>query len=129
MRAVPLISTVLLLTALPCLSVANPDGPVGSVILEPRFVRDDQSAGSSWTDQEVGAAIIVPVHRFLTLSVGASQVKVQGNFVLDSAGGAGPARSVNGGSLTVGDHQQTNFSVSARVYIPITRSARDRLKQ
>lgn len=110
------------MTALAPVALANPDGPVGSMILVSRYVGDSGEAVDSaeQTNWQFGIGLEVPVSSFLTLGFEAGRVHYQ--TLAGSTSEPGPSEFV-----TIGSRLRTHFGVSARLFIPFTKAAREAL--
>ena len=96
-------------------AAANPDAPVGTIILEPQYVRDDKGTSDHGDlNSTLGMRVAVPVSSYLTIRAGVYSVQYSQRF-----GNADTA----GSFVFVSSLHRTNFELSARVYIPLTSKA------
>ena len=109
-------------TVLAPVALANPDGPVGSVVLVSRYVGDsgEEVDSAEQTNWQFGIGLEVPVSSFLTLGLEAGRVHYQ--MLGGSTSEPGPSEFV-----TIGSRLRTHFGVSARLFIPFTKAAREAL--
>jgi len=97
---------VLLLVMVPSICVANPDGPVGSIVLDPNVSFTDKGGGNTDHNSVVGLDVLIPAGSYGTVRFG-----------------------VEGGNLEIDrDRNRVRFIFSLRLYLPITKGANDKLK-
>ena len=96
---------------------ANPDGPVGSVVLTPKYMRDTGGIfqGDQGLNWRLGMELAIPVNRYLTLQGDVARVHYEMLGVQ------------NVPSAIVGSRLKTDLGVSLRIYIPFTPEARQKL--
>ena len=118
-------------------SHANPDGPLGTLVLVPRYVRDsgpptatdyrgvvfEKKEHTNWL---AGVTVEIPVASFLTVGFEATRIhyaQLDGEveIVAPPSGDYGYAR--------IGSSMRTNLGISMRIYIPFMSGARAGLER
>jgi hypothetical protein len=96
---------LILVLVTPTIVVANPDGPNGSIVLEPRGTWDSRQG----TDQQItefGTNILVPAGRYVTVRGGVFQ------------------QTLGRGT----DSHRARFEIAVRIYVPLTKGAQEKLR-